>query len=150
MGRIVRCPIENRTMANSDGVLDIFELIAGANNKVKIHNFRFESDEVSAESVRIRLVRRSTTGSGGIAGVEVKNDEDDGAITAACTFDVTTPGTVGDILGAYRWEQLGPLESADIPEDFLKLQEGGRLCLEIAAAIPTDSAISGHIVWEEI
>ena len=42
------------------------------------------------------------------------------------------------------------MELPDIPEDFLVVQEGGRLCLEVAAAIPTDSAISGHVVWEEI
>ena len=150
MGRIVRCPIENRTIANSDGVLDIFELIAGANNKLRLHNFRFESDAIVAESVRLRLVRRSTTGSGGVAGVEVQNDEDDGSITAACSFDVTTPGTIGDIIAAFRWEQLGPLELPDLPEDFILVEEAGRLCLEVAAAIATDSAISGHVVWEEI
>lgn len=150
MGRIVRCPIENRTIGNADGVLDLFELIAGANNKLKLIGFRFESDAVAAESVRLRLVRRSTTGSGGVAGVEVENDEDDGAITAACSFDVTTAGTVGDILGAYRWEQLGPLEEKFIPEEMIMVQEGGRICLEVAAAIPTDSAVSGYVVWEEI
>ncbi len=150
MGRIVRCPIENRTLANADGVLDIFEIVAGANNKLKVHKYRIESDAVAAESVRIRLVRRSTTGTGGVAGVEVKNDEDDGSITGACSFDVTTPGTVGDILCAFRWEQLGPLTELDTPEIQIPISEGGRLCLEVAAAIPTDSAISGFVVWEEI
>lgn len=150
MGRIVRCPIENRTIANADGVLDLFELIAGANNKLLLHEWEFTGDATSGEIVRLRLVRRSTTGSGGVAGVEVKNDEDDGAITAACSFDVTTPGTVGDILGAYQWEQLGPRQKLYTPELRIPVQEGGRICLEVVAAIPTDSNISGEVVWEEL
>jgi len=150
MGRIVRCPIENRVLANADGVLDIFELVAGANNKCLLHSFRFESDEIAAESVRLQLCRRSTTGTGGVAGVEVLNDEDDGAITASINFDVTSPGTIGALLTGYRWEQLGPVEELFIPEDRIVVAEGGRLCLNVVAAFATDTSISGHIVWEEI
>lgn len=150
MGRIFRCPVENQTIANSDGVLDIFELIAGANDKLLLHKFRFESDATAAESVRLRLVRRSTTGSGGSAGTEVKNDETDSAPTASCTFDVTTAGTPGDVLNGYMWEQLGPLEEIFLPEDRPVVQEGGRICLEVAAAIATDSNMSGYVVWEEL
>lgn len=150
MGRIFRCPVENRVIANADGVLDLFQLVAGASNKCKLIKFRFESSAVAAEAVRLRLVRRSTTGSGGDIGVEVNNDEDDTAATAAVSFDVITPGTIGDLLNGYMWEQLGPLEEIFLPEERPILQESGRLCLEIAAAIPTDSNISGYIVWEEI
>jgi len=151
MGRIVRCPIENRTLAAADGVLDIFELIAGTANKCLLHSFRFESDEIAAESVRLQLCRRSTTGTGGIGGVEVLNDEDDGAITASVNFDVTSPGTIGALLTAYRWEQLGPIEEIFIPEDRPVVDlNGGRLCLNVVAAFPSDTVISGHIVWEEI
>ena len=150
MGRIFRCPVENRTIANSDGVLDLFELVAGANDKLKLHKFRFESDATAAEPVRLRLVRRSTTGASGVAGVEVENDETDSAPTAACSFDVPAPGTVGDILNGYMWEQLGPLEEIFLPEDRPVVQEGGRICLEVAASIATDSNMSGYVVWEEL
>jgi len=149
MGRIVRCPIENQVIANSDGVLDIFELIAGANKPIDLVKFRFESSNIAADNVRLRMVRRSTTGSGGVTGVPVKNNEGGGTITAVVEFDVTTVGSVGDILAAYQWEQLGPLEEIYLPEERIHVQEGGRLCLEIVSAIPNDANWSGYVVWME-
>jgi len=125
-------------------------LTAGANNKLELIKFRFESNAIAAESYPLRLVRRSTAGSAGAAGIEVLNDEDDGAITAACVFDNTAVGTIGAILSGYAWEQLGPLEEIFLPEERPMVGEGGRICLNAAAAIPTDSTISGYVVWREI
>lgn len=127
--------------------------MTASGNKLRLLAFRFESDATTAESVRLRLLRRSTQGTGGTAGTEVKADEDDGGITAACVFDVlTTQGTGGDVLAAYRWEQLGPLAEVFTPEMAPVVDPGGveTISLEIAAAIPTDSSVSGYVVWEEI
>jgi len=136
-------------MSSSDGVLDLFEMVVGANNKSRLMKFRFESDKVAAEIVRLRLVRRSTTGTGGAAGVVAKNEEESGSATTAVNFDVTSPGTIGAIHQAYQWEQLGPLEEIFLPEERLLADDGTRLCLEAVAGFTTDSSISGYVVWRE-
>jgi len=152
MGRVVWCPIENEAFTNAAGTSDIFELTA-VGNKIRLLGWRFESDEVSAESLRIRLVRRTTQGTGGTPGVEVLNDTDDGAITGVCLFDVTTTqGTIGDIIANYRWEQLGPLGEIYTPEMAPKIDPGNAetLSLFLAAAPTTDTNLSGYVCWEEL
>ncbi len=152
MGRIVWCPIEDEAITNAAGTTDIFELTA-VTNKIRLLAWRFESDAVAAESLRLQLLRRTTQGTGGTNGTEVKGDTDDGAILGVCVFDVTTTqGTPGDILANYRWEQLGPIGEVYTPEMAIVIDPGASetLSLFLAAAPATDSNISGYVCWEEI
>lgn len=150
MGRMVYCPITSESIGTSSAGDDIFELVAGANNKLRLHGFEIYSNQVTAEALSLRLLRRSTTGTGGTAETEVKADEDDGAITAALTANVTTPGTPGDVLAHFEWEQLGPLVYWPTPMTQPMVQEGGRLCLELIDAPAATQVVQGYVVWEEI
>lgn len=149
MGRIIRQAIDNVSVT-TDADQDVWELTAGANNKLVLHEFVMYSAATTAEALRLRLIRRTGAGTGGTAATEVRNDEDDGAITAAVATLVTTPGTPGDILEGYQWEQLGPLQRLWTPETRPVVQEGGRLGLNLSTALGSATNWSGLLIWEEI
>lgn len=149
MGRIIYCPIPDVTVT-TDADQDIFRLNAGANNKYVLHAFEVYSAVIAAEALSLRLVRRTSDGTGGTAQTEVNADEDDGTITAALTTLVTTPGTAGDVLAHFEWEQLGPLVFLPTPELRPKVQESGRIALNLQTALGGSTAMSGWVAWEEI
>lgn len=148
MGRIVRAPIDAISVTN-DSDQDIWQLVAGANNKIILHEFQVTSASEVAEILDIELIRRSTTGTG-TAVTEVANDEDDGSITAVATVLITTPGTPGDILESYQWEQLGPLGHLWTPETRPVIQESGRIALHLSTALGGTTVMSGFLIWEEV
>lgn len=148
MGRMVYCPLVNLSVTN-DADQDIFQLTAGSANKIKLHGFELYSAAIAAEAVRLRLVRRTTDGNGSAA-TAVKPDEDDGTITGAVETLATTPGTAGDVLAEYVWEQLGPLVHLPTPEMRIMIQEGGRIGLNLLTALGATTVMAGSVVWEEI
>jgi len=148
MGRIVYCPLVNLSVTN-DADQDIFQLTAGAANKLKVHGFELYSAAIAAEALRFRLVRRSTDGNGGAA-TAVKADEDDGAITGAVETLALTPGTAGDVLAEFSWPQLGPLVFLPTPELRPTVQEAGRIALNLLTALAATTVMTGWVAWEEI
>lgn len=146
-GRIFYAPFDD-IQVTTDLDQDVFE-ISAVTNKVKLHGFELTSDATVAEVIDLRLVRRSTTGNGA-AVVEVPAATDQGAGTAVLEQLGLIPGTVGDILAGWKWEQLGPLLYLPTPEMQITLDAGAFLCLNIQSALGATTGWSGWVCWEEI
>lgn len=149
MGRIYQIPIDAINVTN-DADQDIWELVAPAGGKVTLHGFSLSSATTTDERARLRLVRRSTTGSGGSASTEVPTDDDNTmAAGAALSTLVTTPGTIGDILGGWQWSQQGELLYLPTPELRPSVSASARLALNLQIALGGTRTWSGWVAWEE-
>lgn len=147
MGRIYYAPFDD-IQVTTDADQDVWELGA-ITNKVVLHGFELTSESVVAESVDLRLVRRSTSGNGS-AVVEVKAKTDDAAQLAVVEQLALVPGSIGDIIMGWKWEQLGPLLYLPTPEMRITLDAAAFLCLNIQSALAGTTGWSGWICWEEI
>lgn len=147
MGRIYYAPFDDIQVTN-DADQDVWELGA-ITNKVILHAFELTSEAIAAESVDLRLVRRSTSGNGA-AVVEVPRATDDAAQLAVVEQLALVPGTIGDILMGFKWEQLGPLSFLPTPEMRPVIDAGAFLCLNIQSALAGTTGWSGYICWEEV
>ncbi|KKN49382.1 hypothetical protein LCGC14_0643580 [marine sediment metagenome] len=147
MGRMVQAPFNSVTIG-ADATQDLWSLMAAATNKLILHGWEISSDAIAATLLEVTLLRLSAVGSGGAAVTEVKLDTDDGAITGSVRVGDTTPGTPGDILAGYQWEQLGPLGMIYTPEmrPVIEVSTGIALVCNTAAAFE----MSGWVCWEEI
>lgn len=150
MGRMVMAPLNSITIS-SDATQDLWSLMAGAANKIKLHGWEITSDKIVATLLECTLQGITAHGSvGGAAVTAVKLDTDDGAITANAAAGYTTPGAAGGIgiLAGFQWEQLGPLGMIYTPEmrPVIELSTGIALTCNTAAAFE----MSGWICWEEI
>jgi hypothetical protein len=150
MGRIYTCPFDNLSVTN-DSDQDIFELVGAAGYPFRLLAFEVYSALTTDERVRLRLVRRSTTGSGGSAATEVRMDGGNtvAAQTAVSTL-VTTPGTIGDIIHAWYWSQLAPLIYRPTPAEIIEFTSGQRCGLNLETAVAATRSWSGFVTWEEI
>jgi hypothetical protein len=122
--------------------------MAAATNKIILHGWEISSDALTATLLELTLLRLSAVGSAGAAVTEVKLDTDDGAITGSARVGDTTPGTPGDILAGFQWEQLGPLGMIYTPEmrPVIEVSTGIALVCNIADAFE----MSGWVCWEEV
>ena len=147
MGRMVICPFRSITIG-SDATQDLWSLMAASTNKLVLHGWEVYSDAIAATLLECALVRLSAVGSGGSAATEVMLDTDNGAITGAVRTGDTTPGTPGDILQGFAWEQLGPLGIVYTPEmrPVIEVSTGIALVCDTADAFE----MSGWVCWEEI
>jgi hypothetical protein len=144
---MVQAPLNSITIA-SDATQDLWSLMAAATNKLILHGWEITSDGIAATLLEVTLLRLSAVGSVGAAVTEVKLDTDDGAITGSVRVGDTTPGTPGDILAGFQWEQLGPLGMIYTPEmrPIIEVSTGIALVCNTAAGFE----MSGWICWEEI
>lgn len=149
MSRIYTVPFDNLTVTN-DSDQDIIEMVGASGYPFSLLAFEVYSSLTTDERVRLRLVRRSTTGSGGTGATEVRMDGGNtvAAQTAVSTL-VTTPGTIGDIAHAWYWSQLAPLIYRPTPKEIVEVPSAGRLCLNLATAVASNRAWSGFVTWEE-
>lgn len=147
MGRMVITPFRSITIG-ADATQDLWSLMAAATNKLKLHGWEITSDSTSAVALEVALLRLSAVGSGGAAATEVKLDTDDGAITGSVRTGDTTPGTPGDILQGFAWEQLGPLGVIYTPEmrPVIEVSTGIALVCDTSDAFE----MSGWVCWEEL
>lgn len=147
MGRMVQAPFRSVTIG-ADATQDLWSLMAGANNKIVLHGWEITSNAVAAGLLELGLVRLSAVGSGGTAATEVKLNVDDGTITGSIRYGDTTPGTAGDILAGFAWEQLGPLGMIYTPEmrPIIDQSTGIALVCDTATAFE----MSGFVTWEEV
>jgi len=148
MGRGVYYAPFDDIQLTTDADQDVWELGA-VTNKLKLLAFEMTSDIVAAEVVDLRLVRRSTTGNGSAA-TEVQAATDGAAPLATVEQVATVPGTIGDIICGWKWEQLGPLVYMPTPEMQIVLDAGAFLCLNIQSALAGTTGWSGYVCWEEI
>lgn len=147
--RIYTIPFDNLSVTN-DSDQDIFEMVGAAGYPFQLIAFEIYSSLTTDERVRLRLVRRSTTGSGGTGATEVRMDGGNtvAAQTAVSTL-VTTPGTIGDIIHAWYWSQLAPLIYRPTPLEIVEAPSAGRLCLNLATAVASTRAWSGFVTFGE-
>jgi len=132
----------------TDADMDIWQVVAGANDKLKLHYFEISTSAIAAAALNLQLVRRSTTGTG-TAVTEENLDEADGAITAAMVTIVAAPGTLDTTLAAWQYEQLGSLIYQPTPEIMPVVQEGGRIALHLSTSAASETC-NGYVVWEEL
>lgn len=147
MGRMVQAPLNSITIG-ADATQDLWSLMAAATNKLILHGWEISSDAIAATLLEVTLLRLSAVGSVGAALTEVMLDTDDGAITGSARAGDTTPGTPGDILAGFQWEQLGPLGIIYTPEmrPVIEVSTGIALVCNTADAFE----MSGWICWEEL
>lgn len=153
VARMYGAPFEDISVTN-DSDQDLWELTAGSNRKVIVHGFGLTSAQgiTAAELARLRLVRRTTAGTGGSAVTEVKLDPDnDISPEAALVQLVTTPGTPGDVLPAcWQWSQQGELLYLPPPEMRIIVPKTARIGLNLLSALGGTRKMSGWVIWEEI
>jgi len=132
----------------ADATQDLWSLMAAATNKLILHGWEIYSDAIAATLLELALVRLSAVGSAGATATEVKLDTDDGAITGSVRTGDTTPGTPGDVLAGFGWEQLGPLGIIYTPEmrPVIEVSTGIALVCDTADAFE----MSGWVCWEEL
>lgn len=150
MGRVYVCPYDNLSVT-TDADQDIFELVMGATMSGIFLGFELYAGTTSDERVRLRLCRRSTTGSGGSAASENPKDPGNTVVAAAAVSTlVTTPGTIGAILEPFYWSQLSPLIYLPPPELRETIGVSGRICLNLQTAVASTRNWSGKLWWEEL
>lgn len=149
MGRMYTVPLVGISVTN-DSDQDIFEMVNGSAAAAILHGFELNSTLTTDERVSLRLLRRSTTGSGGSAATEVPLDAGDSAAALAVASLVTTPGTAGAVLQAWQWSQLAPLIYLPTPEARIVIAPSGRLALNLQTAVASTRTWSGYVVWEEL
>lgn len=148
--KVATIPFDNLSVTN-DSDQDIFELVGASGYPFILLAFELYSALTTDERVRLRLVRRSTTGSGGSAVTEVKTDGGNGStIQVAGSTLVTSPGTIGDIIKPFYWSQLAPLIYRPTPEEQVEIVSGGRLCLNLETAVASTRSWSGYAVVKEV
>jgi hypothetical protein len=148
MGRMYVSPLA--LSVTNDADQDVWRLNAGATVPLILHEFYLSSEVTTDERVNLRLVRRTTDGTGGSA--ESENELDGGntvAASAAMTSLVTAPGTAGDVLHNFRWSQLVPLNWLPTPEGRILVPAATRIALHLQTAVASTRAWQGYVVWEE-
>lgn len=149
MSRVFTAPFDAISVT-TDADQDIFEMVGASGYPFALLAFELYSSYTSEERCRLRLVRRSTTGSGGSALTEIKNDAGSASPQTAVSAIVTTPGTIGDIGECFYWSQLAPLIYRPTPEELDEMASGGRFCLNLQSALGGTRTWSGFVKWREV
>ena len=150
MGRLYTIPLDAISVT-TDADQDIWEAVCNSTYRAIIHAFSLTSSHTTDERARLRLVRRSTTGTGGSALTEVAMDGGNArAAGTSFTSLVTTPGTIGDILHGWQWSQQNELLYLPTPEFRPVVSESARLALNLQTALGGTRTWSGYVVFEEL
>ena len=145
-GRVFYAPFDD-IQVTTDADQDVWEL-AAVTNKFVLLGFELTSELVAAEMVDLRLLRRTTAGNG--AGVtDVPANSDSNTATTNVEQLALVPGTPGNIICGWKWEQLGPLIYLPTPKMQIKVDAGDFLCLNIQSALSGTTGWSGWVCWEE-
>lgn len=154
-GLMYTSQFDNVTVTNASQ--DIWELVAAAGVSVMVHWIKvtfaptITSGVAQDVRVRLQLVERSTTGTGGSAVTPVGiNPRNTVAAATTTTRTVTTPGTIGDIRWSDQPSVIVPFELIFTPDTRMPIQGGGRLCLFLAAAPGQTFVTDSTICFEEI
>lgn len=136
---------------------DIWEFVAAAGVSVLIHSWKvtFVPTIVSgvAQDVRaqLRILERSTTGSGGVAATpRAVNPRNSVAAATTTTRTVTTPGTAGNVKSSDQVSIIVPWERIYTPDQRIPLSGGTRLCLNLEASLGGAFNASSEVYFEEI
>jgi len=149
MGRIVYCPLNNLSVTN-DPDQDIWELASPSTHRFRLHGWEVTSASEVAESIVLRLLYGTASGTGGAAAIEARADDDAGTIVGVVETLNTTPGTDGRVVKTYTWEQLGPLGMVYTPEMRLKMAPSDFIKLNLTTALGATTIWNGWLCWEEL
>lgn len=135
---------------------DIWEFVAGATVGILIHSFRltFVPTITSgvAQDVRaqIRILVRSTTGSGGTAVTpRPVNPRNTVAAATTTTRTVTTPGTNGNVWSADQISVIVPYERVFTVDQRIFVPAATRWCMNLEASVGALAA-SSEVYFEEL
>ena len=136
-------------------VQDIFSLLAGTANGIKLHQIHLDSTNISPAPLRMVLNRLTGTVSQGSAGTTptiTPNDYRDPATLSTGHANDTAPATESGgttiTLAAFQWDTVLPFDWLPAPEDRPACINSQLFALKIPAT-PTALTISGYIVWSE-
>jgi hypothetical protein len=149
-GRLYTLPLDAISVTN-DADQDIWELSNSSAKQAILHGFSLTSSYTTDERARLRLVRRTASGSGGSAGTVLALDQGN-AVASIVTAEVlnTTPGTTSNILKGWQWSQQGELLYLPTPEMRPVLSVSSFLCLNLQVALGGTRTWSGWVTWEEV
>jgi hypothetical protein len=149
-GRIYTLPLDAISVTN-DADQDIWELSNSSAKQVILHGFSLTSAYATDERARLRLIRRTASGSGGSSGTVVAADQGN-AIASAVTAELlnTTPGTGSTILNSWQWSQQGELLYLPTPEMRDVISVSSFLALNLQTALGGTRTWSGWVRWEEV
>jgi hypothetical protein len=135
----------------TDADQDIFEITAGSGKVIVLHSFSLTSAQTTDERVRLRLIRRTTAGSGGSTSTVVATDAGNAvAASGSVKYLVTTPGSAGNLLKGWQWSQQGELLYLPTPETRIVVAASGLIALNLQSAVGGTRTWSGYVTFEEI
>ncbi len=139
----------NAILVTNDSDQNIFVLTAGGSSPLTLHEFFLTSAAIVAENLSLQLRRETTAGAGG--GVTEATLADGNTTTPTATMVTLdlSPGTPGDILPCFEWEQLGPLHYQPTPKAMITVDAGNRIALHLGTALAATIVMSGYVIWEE-
>ena len=136
-------------------VQDIFSLLAGTANGIKLHQIHLDSTNISPAPLRMvlnRLTATASLGSGGSSPTITPNDYNDIAVKSTAHANDTTPASTSGgstfLMCAFQWDTVLPFDWLPAPEDRPACINGQLFTLKIPAT-PTSLTVSGYIVWSE-
>ncbi len=149
-GRMYTLPLDAISVT-TDADQDIWELSNSSAKQAILHGFSLTSSHTTDERVRMQLIRRTASGSGGSAGTVGALDQGN-AIASIVTAELlnTTPGTGTNILKAWQWGQQGELLYLPTPEIRPVISVSSFLCLHLQTALGGTRTWSGWVTWEEV
>jgi hypothetical protein len=135
---------------------DLFELVAGTNNPVKLYELALSQQNKAGDANEADLTiliksGQTTTGSGGSAPSKVPIDVDDAASAATVAANNTTKASVGTIVTheAWNWNIRVPFQRIWMPETRLCMKGARRMTVELGTTPGSSITMSGFIVWSE-
>lgn len=136
---------------------NIWEILAAAATSLLIHSIRIELIPTIVSGVaqdlrgQIAIQTLTTTGSGGTAVTPVA-EHPRNAVAASTVFNslVTTPGSVGAVQSAYLPSVLIPFDRTFTSDQRRLITGGGRLAVNLAAALGIPLTLSSEIYFEEL
>jgi hypothetical protein len=129
-------------IALTNAAQDLLEILAAAGVPILLHSYRIAVEGTIVSGVtqdvraRVRTCVRSTAGTGGVAITpRAVNQRNTLAAAGTYTRNVTTPGTIGNILSADQINSLYPLERKFSPAERILIPGGSRLALNLESAL---------------
>jgi hypothetical protein len=151
MGRMYSASFDNASVTN-DADQDIWEFVNASTSIILLHEFQLYSATTTDERLRLRIVRRTTTGTGGGTALTKTALDQGNSVASGATITplVTAPGTAGNVLKAFYWSQLSPLIYLPTPEARILISASSRLSLNLETAVSSTRSMSGYLVYEEL
>ncbi len=150
MGRLYTLVLDAISVT-TDADQDIWELSNSSAKQVILHSFAISSAQTTDTRLRMQLIRRTASGSGGSSGTVTALDQGN-AIASVVTAEVlnTTPGTGSTLLHGFQWSQQGEYLYLPTPDMRPVVSVSSFLCLHLQTAAGAGTQTwSGSVVFEE-